>query len=137
MAPVESPVRDRESGGIVLAVDLAPQYILEFGQSLTCDSRNKEVRDALRQCLFNFLTELVVEHVGLGDGQDAVLDLEVGIELAELLEQDLVFTGYVIGIGGHKEQKHGIALYVAQEPQAEAFALGCSLDYARDIGHHE
>ena len=83
------------------------------------------------------LHEFLVEQIALGDCQYAVFVEHLRIELAELVEQDVVFLIDIIGIAGYHKEQQGIALNMAEEAQAEALTFGSTFNDAGDISHHE
>ena len=95
------------------------------------------MRYSVGKGFIDFLDEFVVEHVALRDGEYAVLVEQLGVKLGKLVEQDFIFLGDVVGIGGHHEQQHGVTFDVAEESQSESLALAGALDYARNVGHDE
>jgi hypothetical protein len=66
-------VGDGEVVLILFRVDLAPENVLQFGESLTCHCRDEHGGKVVGECLGNLLAQFVVEHVGLGYGEHAAL----------------------------------------------------------------
>ena len=59
----------------------------------------------------------------------------IGIEVAQLVEQNLILFLYVIGVARHHKKQQRVAFYMAKEAQSESFSFACALDNTRYIGH--
>ena len=60
-----------------------------------------------------------------------------GCELAQLIEQDVIFLGDMVRIARHHEKQEGVTLDMAKEAKSKSFSFRCALDDSRDIGHDE
>ena len=83
------------------------------------------------------LHQFLVEKIALSDGQDAVLVEHLGIELAKLVEEDVIFLEDIVGITGNHEEQQGVALDMTQETKAEALSSGSTFNDTGNIGHHK
>ncbi len=125
-------------GGLALAgVELLPEEVLELGDVESGDGGDEEVWQVGGEVGFQHLHEFVVEEIGLGDGQHALLVEELGVVGGELAQQHFVVVADVIGVAGDHKQEQGVALDMAQKAESEALAFAGALDDAGDVGHDE
>ena len=95
------------------------------------------MRYVLRKLCLDFALELVVQHVGLGDSQHAVLHEEFGIVFPELVQKHFVSLSDVILGGRNHEKQDGVALDVPEESHSDSLALVCTFDDSRNVSHNE
>ena len=102
---------------VALGIQLLPEHILEFLDSLSGDGRDEDHRQIGRQRFAEHLDKLIIEKVALGDGEHTVLVEHLWVEVLQLAQQHLVFLLDIVGIAGNHEEEQRVALYVAQESQ--------------------
>ena len=93
--------------------------------------------NVVRKGGFNPGTPFGVDEVRFCNGENTVLDEQLGIVLPELSKQDFIAAGNILFFGRDHEKEDRIALYVAQEAKSDAFSLAGPFDNSRNVRHYK
>lgn len=91
---------------LCFGIDHAEEGVFESRDVVSADGADEDCLDVVREVFAELLHHGVVEHIALGDGQEALFVEELGVVASKFVKKNPVFLVYVELLAADHEEQH-------------------------------